>query len=226
MVAKLFVAVLPALALLVVGVPRIDAAQPTTPPAKIISKFRYSVKFVCGQAPEPRPCVEFRDGSGNSSWICPPSTVPAGANGAQVVRGLYATAINVQNPGLTRNRDDGTAVFAKKVAFAFPWQEAGPVSRFERAILEPDHAFEIDCEEIAAKFLTLPADSTGPPPFPVFLKGFVLIVSPVELDITAVYTARPLDGGASTIDVEVIQPRKQEQAVAADIPVDIPSDSR
>jgi hypothetical protein len=206
MVAKLFVSSLLVLALLIVAVPGIDAQQP--PPVNINAKFRYSVKFVCGQAPEPKPCVEFRDGSGNSSWICPPSTVPAAANGAQVVRGLYATAINVHNPALN------TAVFAKKVAFAFPGQKSGPVSRFERAILEPDHAFEIDCEEIAAKF------STSAVPFPVFLKGFLVIMSPVELDITAVYTARPLDGGVSTMDVEVIQPRKQGRLVVADIPSD------
>jgi hypothetical protein len=60
-------------------------------------------------------------------------------------------------------------------------------------------------------------------PFPIFLKGFLLILSPVELDITAVYTARG-ESGVSTMDVEVIQPRKQEQLVVADIPTEIPSD--
>lgn len=204
-------------AALAVGTPGM-AEQPTSPATvRINAKFRYAVKFVCGQAPEPKPCTEFRDGSGNVSWICPPSTVPAAANGAQVVRGLYATAINVHNPALApRTGEANVAVFAKSVAIAFPGQVAGPVSRFERAILEPNHAFEIDCEEIAEKFQT--PDTTGPGGFPVFLKGFVQIMSPVELDVTAVYTARPLDAGVSTLHVDVIQPRKHEQAVVADIP--------
>jgi hypothetical protein len=208
------------LAALAAGAPGM-AEQPTSPPTvRINAKFRYAVKFVCGQAQEPKPCVEFRDATGNVvSWICPPSTVPAAANGAQVVRGLYATAINVLNPALPRAREANTAVFAKSVAIAFPGQVAGPVTRFERAILEPSHAFEIDCEEIAEKFQAPPPGTTGPGgPFPVFLKGFVQILSPVELDVTAVYTARPLESGVATMHTDIIQPRKQEQAVVADIP--------
>ncbi len=207
---------------LAIGAPQLDAQQPP-PPVKINAKFRYSVKFVCGQAAEPKPCTEFREGNGNITWICPGSTVPAAANGAQVVRGLYATAINVSNPAAPRGTESGTAVFAKRFAIALPWQTSGPVSRFERAILEADHAFEIDCEEIAARFSRPSSDSSTPAPFPIFLKGFLLILSPVELDITAVYTARG-ESGVSTMDVEVIQPRKQEQLVVADIPTEIPSD--
>ena len=224
MKAKLFVFSLLGLLFLAVGAAQLDAQRPSTPPVKINAKFRYSVKFVCGQAAEPKPCTEFREGNGEVHWICPGSTVPAAANGAQVVSGLYATAINVSNPAVPRGTESGTAVFAKRFAIALPWQNSGPVSRFERAILEADHAFEIDCEEIAAKFSRPSSDSSTPAPFPIFLKGFLLILSPVELDITAVYTARPLDGGVSTMDVEVIQPRKQEQLVVADLPTEIPSD--
>jgi hypothetical protein len=202
------------------GASQLDAQQP---PVKIEAKFRYAVKFVCGQAAEPKPCTQFREGNGEVHWICPGSTVPASANGAQVVRGLYATAINVSNPAVPRGTGTGTAVFAKRFAIALPWQNPGPVSRFERAILEADHAFEIDCEEIATKVSSPSSDSSTPVPFPIFLKGFLLILSPVELDITAVYTARG-EGGVSTMDVEVIQPRKQEQFVVAEIPIEIPSD--
>ena len=223
MKAKLFVFSLLGLLFLAVGVAQLDAQQPSTPPVKINAKFRYSVKFVCGQAAEPKPCTEFREGNGEVHWICPGSTVPAAANGAQVVSGLYATAINVSNPAVPRGTESGTAVFAKRFAIALPWQNSGPVSRFERAILEADHAFEIDCEEIAAKFSRPSSDSSTPAPFPIFLKGFLVILSPVELDITAVYTARGVSG-VSTMDVEVIQPRKQEQVVLADIPTGIPSD--
>lgn len=191
--------------------------NPTT--VTIPARFRYSVKFVCGQSQEPKPCIEYREGSGNTHWICPDSTVPAGANGAQVVRGLYATAINVHNPTLPRGTNDGTVVFAKKVAVALPWQKSGPVSHFERAILKSNHAFEIDCEEIAAIFLkTFPGGTGTPPPFPVFLKGFLVIMSPAELDVTAVYSSRY--NGTSTIDVEIIEFRKQDGVIQADIPSD------
>jgi len=90
--------------------------------------------------------------------------VPAEANGAQLVRGLYATAINVHNPMLPKTSDLGTVAFGKKMAVALPWQKSGPVSRFERAILKSNHAFEIDCEEIMARRVILSEDfSTGIP---------------------------------------------------------------
>jgi len=204
-----------------------DARSQQTSP-KTVSvpvKFRYSVGFVCGQSQEPKPCMEYREGSGKTSWICPDSTVPAGANGAQVVRGLYATAINVHNPSFPKGTNDGTVVFGKKVAVALPWQKPGPVSQFERAILKSNHAFEIDCEEIAAIFRSsVPGGTSTPPTFPVFLKGFVVIMSPVELDVTAIYSSRPLAGGGSTVDVEVIEPRSQEAVIRANIPPDKKSD--
>ena len=225
---KRFVSGLLALTLVAAGAPYVWSEEPNPTTVWIPVKFRYSVKFVCGQPQEPKPCIKFREVEGDIlRWVCPDSTVPAGANGAQVVRGLYATAINVHNPVLPKTSDPGTVAFGKRVAIAFPWQKSGPVSNFERAILKANHAFEIDCEEIAAMFLDSVPGGTGTlPPFPVFLKGFLVIMSPAELDVTAVYTARPLDGGVSTIDVEVIEPRKQEGVIQADIPADIPSDSR
>jgi hypothetical protein len=223
--AKLFVSGLVALTLVAAAAHGVWSQEPNPTTVKIPVKFRYSVKFVCGQAQEPKPCLEYREGgdSENVKWICPDSTVPAGANGAQVVRGLYATAINVHNPALPKPPGDGAVVFAKKAAIALPWQKSGPVSHFERAVLKGNHAFEIDCEEIAAMFLnSVPGGTDTAPPFPVFLKGFLVIMTPAELDVTAVYTAR--DVGVSTIDVEVIESRKQEGVVEAYIPADIPSD--
>lgn len=209
--AKLLVSGLAALTLLAAGAPDVESQQRLPTTVKIAAKFRYSVKFVCGQSQEPRPCTEFRDGTGSTSWICPESTVPAGANGAQVVGGLYATAINVHNPALPKPPNDGTVVFAKKAAFALPWQKSGPVSPFEMAVLKANRAFEVDCEEIAAIYRDpVPQGTSTPPPFPVFLKGFLVIMSPVELDVTAVYSSRPLDSGTSTMDVDVIEPRKQK----------------
>lgn len=209
------------LTLLAAGPPDAGSQQTSPKTVSIPVKFRYSVSFVCGQAQEPKPCVEFRDIQGRTSWLCPESSVPAGANGAPVVRGLYATAVNVHNPALPRGTNDGTVIFAKKVAVALPWQKSGPVSRFQRAVLKSNHAFEIDCEEIAAMYLnSVPGGTSAPPPFPVFLKGFVVVMSPVELDVTAVYSSRQLGGGGSTVDVEVIEARNQEAVVQAYLPAD------
>jgi hypothetical protein len=223
--SKLFMSGLVVLALVAAGVSDVWAQRRNSTSVKIPAKFRYSVKFACGQAQEPKPCIEYREGSGGSHWVCPDSTVPAGANSAQLVSGLYATAINVHNPHLGSTRstgDDGTVVFAKKAAFAYPWQQTGPVSSFERTILKANHAFEIDCEEIAAIYLdSVPRDTSTPPPFPVFLKGFLVIMSPSELDVTAVYTARPLTSGVSTINVDVIEPRKQESVIQIEVPVEV-----
>jgi len=44
-------------------------------------------------------------------------------------------------------------------------------------------------------------------PLPLFVKGFFVILTPIPLNVTAVYTARPTDGQVSTMDIEVIQPR-------------------
>ena len=158
---KFIVSGLLAMAVVALGAGEVCSQQPKPTTASIPVKFRYSVKFVCGQSQEPRPCIEYREGSGATHWSCPDSTVPAGANGAQVVRGLYATAINVHNPALPKGTNDGTVVFAKKVAVALPWQKSGPVSHFERAALRSGHAFEIDCEEIAAMVMDTFPGGTG-----------------------------------------------------------------
>ena len=108
----------------------------------------------------------------------------------QAVKGIYTTAINVHNPGVVR------AVFAEKAAIARPQELVGPISALRLTQLGPDEAFEITCEPLF------------PDPQTKFFSGFVVILSPVELDITAVYTARPSDGEVSTMDIETIAPRK------------------
>ena len=133
------------------------------------ARYQYAAKFVCG---------------------------PSGENPLQVVKGTYATAMNVHNPDLHQN-----VIFIKKVAVAFPEQKVGPVSWFVKAELGPDQAFEVDCPEMIRM-----AASMGTP-LPLFLKGFFVILTPMPLDVTAVYTARPTDGQVSTMDIEVIQPR-------------------
>lgn len=135
------------------------------------AKYQYAVKFVCGDS---------------------------GENPLQVVKGTYASAVNVHNPSLSQG-----VGFIKKVAIAFSEQRPGPISPWFRASLEPDQAFEIDCPDIRK----IVASTPTPVPLPAFLKGFVVILTPMPLDVTAVYTARPTDGQVSTMNIEVVQPR-------------------
>jgi hypothetical protein len=102
------------------------------------------------------------------------------SDGEALAPGVYFTAINVHNPTA---RD---VTFRKK--FALPGREPEksgntpkkPVS----ADLRPDAALEIDCPDIR--------EHTGVDE--VFLKGFVVLESDVELDVVAVYTAAGGDG--------------------------------
>lgn len=92
-----------------------------------------------------------------------------------VVPGQYSTATNIHNP--TKCED---IVFRWKLAVANPG-EPGPVLAYSRPItLRPDQAIEIDCEQVMRAF--------APQPRPRFVKGFLVIESPSELDVVAVYT--------------------------------------
>ena len=121
--------------------------------------------------------------------IC--GTPPAAAG--LLAPGRYFTAINVHNP------QTFTAAFRKKVAVALPKQQAGPVTQLVGASLGPDQAFEIDCADVR--------DLLGPIST-AFVKGFVVIQSPVELDVVAVYTASGADGQVETLHTERVPPRR------------------
>jgi hypothetical protein len=110
-----------------------------------------------------------------------------------VALGTYFTAINVHNPGKELVK------FVKHVSVALPSQKVGPVSRDVDAQLKPDESFEIDCPDIWKI-----ANTRG------FLKGFVVIQSPAELDIVGVYTAAP-NAGAPLVAmaIEHVSPRKK-----------------
>jgi hypothetical protein len=146
---------------------------------------RYPVKFICGDpAPVGTPDVEL-----------------------PLTRGRYHTAINVHNPSL-----DSDVSFVKKVAVASasPYQggqQPGPITPFVRAELKANEAFEIDCPEIAT-VTELPIGGGN------YITGFVVIMSPHELDVVAVYTARgqgtsPL----STVQVLPVHGRQQLEEV-------------
>ena len=125
------------------------------------------------------------------------------SDGKVIAPGRYFTAINVLNP-----TKEGTE-FYKHFAIALPGERPGPVSDSFGVRLDKNQALEIDCEDIGklTSDIVKEAGLSGD-----FLKGFVVIVSRVELDVVAVYTAMTKGGfwrfRTLDIDIERVSPRK------------------
>ena len=123
--------------------------------------------------------------------VCGISDRPAVAPGA------YFTAINVHNPGKATK-------FQFKIALTLPGMAPGPVSPQPfGAALDSAQALEIDCRDIARR---------APPTKSRFLKGFVVIQSPTELDVVGVYTAASSpDGRVVTLEIERVPVRHTQR---------------
>jgi hypothetical protein len=127
--------------------------------------FQYAVKAVCGPL----------NATTTQSQVLTPGT--------------YYTAVNIHNPSTCKH-----VTFRWKLAIAKPLPPVSPpsdlagqevgglISYFQRLTLRPDEAVEIDTQNILAF-----AKSLGMPQ--AFVKGFVVIETPCELDVVAVYTA-------------------------------------
>lgn len=111
-----------------------------------------------------------------------------------VEAGHYLTAINIHNPS-----HSVTAPLRWKVAVALPALTPGPISAFSSARLRPDEAAEIDCPDV----MRASSHASG------LLKGFVVIESPYELDVVAVYTASR-GCGVDSLALERVPPRAFE----------------
>jgi len=144
--------------------------------------FSYAVKFVCGTQQQ-------------CNCACAP-----------VRPGLYATEINIFNP------NDEAAEIDK---FVIPVVNSGAVvgreprvvqARAEDRIVLPAYSATMDdCCRLAELLLGAPAEGCA-----AISLGFLEIVSPVELVVTAVYTASGPEGGPVSIDVETIMPRPRK----------------
>ncbi len=101
---------------------------------------------------------------------------------ASLVAQRYATAVNVHNPS-----DSLPVVFFKKLAFTYPpgRERPGRVTKIVVDTLKPDQALVATCGEFAT--------AAGPS-----FEGFVVLLSPLSLDVTAVYTVR---GGIDVVQV-------------------------
>ncbi len=113
-----------------------------------------------------------------------------------LVPGLYATAINIHNPG------DSTVIFSKRLAITHPpgGQQPGRTVPIGLDTLRPGQALEVDCEDIRRRArLDLSR----------YVKGFVVLQSAGGLDVTAVYTAGSLATyQVTSIDVESVPGRR------------------
>ncbi|HKV39001.1 MAG TPA: hypothetical protein VJX67_07300 [Blastocatellia bacterium] len=91
----------------------------------------------------------------------------------------YFTVINIHNPAVCK-----TVTFRWRPVFAGrPSAPIAPISPQTDVILRPGQAVEIDCSDIV-------------PPSPTPFDGFVMIESPCELDVVAVYTVGTLPNPA------------------------------
>ena len=154
-------------------------------PAAQAELFAYSVKVVCGKQTETNCCCV------------------AGAR-----PGVYATEVNIQNLNLVPATVlkivvpliNSGAVVAREPNVADPLKI--PARAIEEAVkLPPLGATMDDCCRIAEM---LPAPS-GETPLTI---AILSIASPLELSVSAVYTANPLNGDGISIDVEYIPSRR------------------
>lgn len=153
-------------------------------PSPVVSgvKYQYAAKFVCGKQQ-------------NTAGIVGP-----------VVPGIYATAVNIHNP------QNANISLTKKVVLALSEDVAPrpPSQKFSYRI-QPDWAFEIDCQDIMKiGKITLP-----------FFKGYVVIDSPKQIDVDAVYTSANLGTNNTDIEVVPVSPKiilPATSITAADIP--------
>ncbi len=113
-----------------------------------------------------------------------------------VLPGAYRTTINVHNPQIAN-------VSIKKKAVQSSREVANPIppGKLQPYTIQPDYSFEIDCDDINIL--------QGNPSSTLFSEGFVIIQSPRQIDVRALYTAgSAVTTGSNvvTMEVETIEP--------------------
>ncbi|MEM9581824.1 MAG: CARDB domain-containing protein [Pseudomonadota bacterium] len=118
------------------------------------TRYRYAAKLVCG-------------------------TQPVAPSDGRLVKGHYATTINVLNVS------DEVARIKKFLSLSFPpaEQRQGDVLPISVDSLEAGHALKTDCADVTARLFP-----DGPPT--PYIEGYVALESVVPLDVTGVYSSR------------------------------------
>lgn len=120
--------------------------------------------------------------------------------------GRYRTVINIHNP--TERKIEITRKFALA---GQPGESAGSfgITPYKSLTLEPDQAVAYTCSDIAGFYCPIRGvcvDFTA-------IDGFLVVNSPAELDVVAVYTAHPKDGEVSTLDTETVAGRRMPKTI-------------
>ena len=143
--------------------------------------FVYNVKFVCGIQKK-----KFEND----------------CEGAIVSSGIYSTEINILNYGIKEVTIVKlfTPVVIQNTAIAREPKVMKPAG-IDRVILPAFHATMDDCCKIVENLKKLKADEQ--------LKiGFVEIISPVQIEVVAVYTVTNLEQTDPSINVVAVEPRQ------------------
>ena len=112
--------------------------------------------------------------------------------------GNYFTKVNVHNS----SRCD-CVTFKWKVAVGHPGLGVGPISGFSEATLCADEALEIVNRDMFSKLEEVFRDA-----LPAHFEGWVVIETPEELDVVAVYASSGIDHDqVSALHTERVQPR-------------------
>jgi hypothetical protein len=120
--------------------------------------------------------------------------------------GRYRTIINIHNP--TERKIE----IARKFALAIePGEAAGEfsITPYKSLILEPDQAVAYNCFDISSFYCPI----RGVCVHFTAIDGFLVINSPVELDVVAVYTAHPKGGEVSTLDTQAVAGRRMPKTI-------------
>jgi len=167
----------------VTGEAKAQAPAPVPQPQDV-----YAAKFTCGQ-------------------------IPPGTNDTvtDVVRGVYATSINIHNPQSTVPvKYNKTIVVAKQEIQPPQPQPAGLIVKFTSLSLPAEQAEFVDCQFIYRQFTSIRPGT--------HIEGFVVIEIPTTasgpallLDVVGKYTARPSNGEVSSLDVVVYNAKRITQ---------------
>jgi V8-like Glu-specific endopeptidase len=127
--------------------------------------------------------------------------------------GLYRTVVNVRNP------TDGEVRFASHVSRA---KDAGDAAGEPAFLTSPPRlgelgageTLEIDCGDVAGAFCPIDGVCID---F-LWVEGFVVVDSPVELEVAAVVSASPFERQVSTLDVEPVAPLRVAKTLEVPLP--------
>jgi hypothetical protein len=120
--------------------------------------------------------------------------------------GRYRTVINIHNP--TERKIE----IARKFALAIqPGEAAGSfsITPYKALTLEPDQAVAYNCFDLSSFYCPI----RGVCVHFTAIDGFLVVNSPVELDVVAVYTAHPKGSEVSTLDTETIAARRMPKTI-------------